>query len=130
VGKSFHYVGCFFLSCILTSGSAKAVELTFTKEEAETLKEILSQDKMLKALTAEQKGLQKLNNLASLVIAGPVTLALDWNVVPLSAWGKANPGLISIGKGTVCTLIADQINDQSPNVAFFTALEKIRGCSD
>jgi len=103
-------------------------EITLTEEQAATLKSIIANDQMLKALVQTQKGLDALNRLLGLVVRGPVKLAVQWNQTAISEWRKINSKAVAINHAAACRDIQFLLIDNSPNQEFFRELSLARDC--
>jgi hypothetical protein len=105
-----------------------SIAINLSQEEAQLLKQVLGKDEFLAKLTASQKGLSAINGVLSKTIAGPVSLAVQWNQALIDGWGKANSSLATISKAVTCDQLMDPIINNSSNSRFFEKLRKARQC--
>jgi hypothetical protein len=74
----------------LVAGTAQAETVNLTEDEAKTAQDILRRDKLLKALSTSQEGLAGLAKLLSIVIDGPLSIAVSWDQAQIALWREAN----------------------------------------
>ncbi len=128
--SSFATLSVMVIAFSAISDRALADEVTLTKDEADTVKLIMTKDKMMQGLAKGSLGLDALNRLLTLKVTGPVKLALEWNQAAFTGWRKANAALVPIEKTAVCHDIELQIAGGTPNERFFEQLAQARGCND
>jgi len=106
-------------------------QVELSAEEAQVLQQIILRESVLRELTAAVTGLEAVNEIADLVLKGPVELAIVWNKALIAGWKAANSNLANIARLRTCEQIAlmeVEADAGSPNSMFWSNLRITSGC--
>lgn len=106
-----------------------AQEVTLTQEEADFVRWLIKNDKMVQELSKEQEALSWMNKIAS-ATPGPIGVMAKWNMGTLKGWRMANQKLAKLKQQVTCHRIDGMIAEETKNKAFFERLYEARGCTD